>query len=89
MLLLLLLLNMTAMLRRRWASGHRGMGSICWTCFLLLSMAAAASAATAASFTQTVYNTSLVLSLGWVMMQGNFDIPVFSSRRGGGRRAGG
>lgn len=86
--MLLLLLNMTAMLRGRWASGHRGMGSICWTCLLLFYVAAAASAATAASFTKTVYNTGLVLSLGWVMMQGNFDIPVFPSRRGGRRRAG-
>lgn len=78
---MLLLLNMTAMLRGRWASGHRGMGSICWTCFLLFYMAAAAaSGATAASFTKTVYNTSLVLSLGWVMMQGNFHIPVFPGR---------
>lgn len=80
---------MTAMLRGRWASGHGGMGSICWPCFLLFHVAATAGTATVASFTMTVPNTSFTFSLGWVMMQGSFDIPVFPGRRGGGGRAGG
>lgn len=89
MLLLLLRLSMTAMLRRRWASGHGGMGSIRRARFLLFRMAATASTATVASFTMTVPDTSFTLSLGWVMMQGNFDIAIFPGRRGGGGRAGG
>lgn len=82
----MLLLSVAAMLRgRRWARGHGGMGSIRWACFLLFHMAATA---TVASFTNTVPNASLTLSLGWVMMKGNFDTAVFPCRRGGGGRAG-
>lgn len=78
---LLLRLSMTAMLRGRWASGHGGMGSIRRACFLLFHMAATAGTATVASFTKTVPDTSFSLSLGWVMMEGNFDIPIFPCRR--------
>lgn len=85
---MLLLLSVAAMLRGRWARGHGGMGSIL-ACFLLFHMAAAAGAATVASFAVTVPDTSFTLSLGWVMMQGNFDVPIFPGRRGGGGRAGG
>ncbi len=79
---------MTAMLRGRWTSSHGGMRSIRRARFLLFHMAATASTATAASFTMTVPDTSFALSLGWVMMEGNFDAPVFPGRRGGGGRAG-
>lgn len=84
MLLLLLRLVMAAMLRGRWAGGHGGMRSISLACFLLFPMTATASVATAASFSNTVSDTSLALSQRWVMMQGGFDTPVFSGRRGGG-----
>lgn len=85
----MVLLRMTAMLSRRWTGGHCGMGSICWACFLLFHMAATASIATVASFTVTVTNDSLTVSLRWVMMQGNFDTPIFPGRRGGGGRGAG
>lgn len=84
LLLWMLRLSMTAMLRGRWASSHGGMGSICQAAFLLFHMAATAGTATVASFTKTLPNTSFTFSLGWVMMLGNFDIPIFPSRRGGG-----
>lgn len=87
-MLLLLRLNMTAMLRGRWARGHGGMGSIRWTCFLLFHMTATAGTAAVASFTKTMTNTSFTLSLRWMMMEGNFDIPIVPCRRGGGRRTG-
>lgn len=84
MLLLLLKLSMTAMLSGRWARSHGGMGSICWAGFLLFDMAATASTTTVASFTKTVPN-SFTLSVGWVMMHGDFDIPIFPGRSRGGR----
>lgn len=84
----MLLLSMTAMLSRRWARGHGGMGSICQAAFLLFHMTATTSAATVASFTKTLPNTGFAFSLGWVVVQGNFDIPIFPSRRGGGGRTG-
>lgn len=65
------------------------MRSVCWACFLLFHMAATAGTATVASFTMTVPDASFTLSLGWVMMQGNFDISIFSGRRRGGGGAGG
>lgn len=77
-MLLLLRLSMTAMLSGRWARGHGGMGTISRACFLLFHMTATAGAATAAPFPMTVPNTSFTLSLGRVMMKGNFDIPVIS-----------
>lgn len=79
---------MTAMLRGRRACCHRRMWSICWPCFLLFHMAATAGAATVASFNKTVPDTTFTLSLGWVVMLGNFDIAVLPCRGGGGGRAG-
>lgn len=84
MLLLLLRLSMTAMLRGRWARGHGGMGSKWWACFLQFHMA---TTATVASFAVIVPDTSFTLSLRWVMMEGNFHIPIFPGRRRGGGRA--
>lgn len=80
LLLLLLRLIMTSMLRRWRAGGDGGVGSVCRACFLLLHMAATAGTTTAASFTKTVPDASFTLSLGWLMMQGDFDVPVFPGR---------
>lgn len=85
-MLLLLLLSVTAMLSRRWTGSHGRMGSVCWAAFFLFPKAATASTATVASFAKTLTGPSFTLSMGWVVMQGNFDIPIFTSRRGGGRR---
>lgn len=84
----MLLLRMTAMLRWRWTCSHGGMRSIRQTCFLLLPMAAATNTATVASFTETLSDTSFTLSLGRVMMQVDFDVPILPSRGRGGGGAG-
>lgn len=79
---------MTAMLRGRLVGSGRRMGSVSRAGFLLFHMAAATSSATAASFTNSMPTTCLTLPLGWVMVQGSFDISIFSGRRRGGGRAG-
>lgn len=84
MVMLLLRMSMTAVLGGRLVGSGRRMGCISRASFLLFHMATATSSATTASFTNSMPSSCLTLSLGWVMVQGSFDISIFSGRRGGG-----
>lgn len=85
-LLLLLLLRMTAVLRGGLAGGQRRMGGVRRAAFLMFHMAAAAAVA----FVDGILPSSCVtFSMGMVVMQSNFHVPIFPRRgRGGGRTRG-
>lgn len=80
-----LLLRMTAVLRGGLASGHRRMGRVRRAAFLMFHMAAATVA-----FVDGILSSSCVtFSVGMVVMQSNFRVPIFPRRgRGGGRTRG-